>query len=134
MQCDRTAAAWPSEPPLAVHTHGVASDHSQDQGLSPDDVRALIEEHDTNKDGAIDYKVELAVSRDPTAALSSCSSICTAVPWLTGLVTATAQEFLNMMRGKDPQRMDSGKVAKVRAHSRAAKAKSLLGLFKSISS
>ncbi len=29
----------------------------QDQGLSQEDVASLIAEHDTNKDGAIDYQV-----------------------------------------------------------------------------
>ena len=40
----------------------------QDQGLSPKEVKALIEEHDTNKDGSIDYQEFLQVTqRDPSS-------------------------------------------------------------------
>lgn len=36
---------------------------AQDQGLSPDDIASLIAEHDTNKDGVIDYQEFLAMMR-----------------------------------------------------------------------
>jgi calcium-dependent protein kinase len=74
----------------------------KDQGLSPEDISALIAEHDSNKDGVIDY-----------------------------------QEFLAMMRNQGPlaqqlENCGSGRLAKSRAVSRRAKAKSLLSnMFKS---
>jgi Ca2+-binding EF-hand superfamily protein len=37
--------------------------HVQDQGLSGDDISALIAEHDSNKDGVIDYQEFLAMMR-----------------------------------------------------------------------
>jgi EF hand len=39
------------------------SSRAQDQGLSPDDISALIAEHDSNKDGVIDYQEFLAMMR-----------------------------------------------------------------------
>ena len=36
---------------------------AQDQGLSPEDISALIAEHDSNKDGVIDYQEFLAMMR-----------------------------------------------------------------------
>lgn len=72
----------------------------KDQGLSLDEVHKLIEEHDTNKDGSIDY-----------------------------------HEFTAMMKGADPERSISGKLAKGRQASRVAKARSLLsGVFRPKSS
>lgn len=65
------------------------------QGLSREEILKLIAEHDTNKDGSIDY-----------------------------------HEFSAMMKGADPDRAISGKLAKNRQASRVAKAKSLLsGMF-----
>mmetsp|Transcript_12722 Transcript_12722/g.38367 ORF Transcript_12722/g.38367 Transcript_12722/m.38367 type:complete len:528 (-) Transcript_12722:1419-3002(-) len=70
------------------------------QGLTQKEVKSLIDEHDTNKDGSIDY-----------------------------------HEFLAMMKGADPTRSTSGKLAKGRQASRVAKAKSLLsGVFRRRSS
>jgi EF hand len=39
------------------------SSRAQDQGLSPEDISALIAEHDSNKDGVIDYQEFLAMMR-----------------------------------------------------------------------
>jgi hypothetical protein len=48
----------------------------KDQGLSQEDVSSLIAEHDTNKDGAIDYQEFLAMmkSSGPLAKMAGSQS------------------------------------------------------------
>lgn len=115
------------------------SSRAQDQGLSPEDISALIAEHDSNKDGVIDYQEFLAMMRWVVAARRHTTHAgivhleCHVRGWSSHFNAGWSWPCRN--QGPLAQQLEncgSGRLAKSRAVSRRAKAKSLLSnMFKS---